>query len=169
MTHHNGRPALWQKARRTVGHHSGMKRLFLQTYVLAVCIPPETKKIHLQNVGVDQKKRLLWGFILFAFFKSTLPPILCRTLSLLSLSLSLSRTHLFHRHPQRNNDDANIHTAYCNDSSSSSSVSSSKRCESCQTAKPFLWMAHTSVTTCQTEQATDTALTLSASLGAQSK
>lgn len=168
MTHHNGRPALWQKARRTVGHHSGMKRLFLQTYVFAVCIPPETKKIHLQNVRVDQKKeRLLWGFILLLFFKSTLPPSLSHSLS--PLSLALSRTHLFHRHPQRNNDDANIHTAYCNDSSSSSSVSSSKRCESCQTAKPFLWMAHTSVTTCQTEQATDTALTLSASLGAQSK
>lgn len=125
MTHHNGRPALWQKARRTVGHHSGMKRLFLQTYVFAVCIPPETKKLHLQNVRVDQKKRLLWGFILLLFFKSTSPPHLCRTLSL--LSLSLSRTHLFHRHPQRNNDDANIHTAYCNDSSSSSSVSSSKK------------------------------------------
>ena len=168
MTHHNGRPALWQKARRTVGHHSGMKRLFLQTYVFAVCTPPETKKIHLQNVRVYQKKRLLWGFILLLFFKSPSPPHLCRTLSLLSLSLSLARTYFTATHKETTMTLTYIpHTAMTLRLLLRFLLP--KRCESCQTAKPFLWMAHTSVTTCQTEQATDTALTLSASLGAQSK
>lgn len=62
--------------------------------------PPRNEEDPSAKRESGSKKKTIVGVYFVAFFKSTLPPILCRTLSLLSLSHSLARTYFTATHKE---------------------------------------------------------------------